>query len=235
MNIRKLSKIELYYSPASLKAGKLIRIEGEELKHILRVMRHKKGDELYITDGEGSIYKTSIVKTSSSYIENVINQEYEFENSCKNIYFCIPRLKNNDRLETALEKCTEMGITNFVIFESDRSISRGNKTLRWQKIITSAMKQSLRSYLPTLRFAVSLSEIAALEGRKIVFIQESDQLFTSDVLNKEHKYYFIFGPEGDLTTDEINMFGTADFFNLGNYRLRSETAIIKCASMVSGL
>lgn len=232
MNNQKLSKIELYYSPSHQKKENQIMIEGEEVNHILRVMRHKTGDELYITNGEGSIYKTLVVKISSSYIETDILQEYKYEDPGKNIYFCLPRLKNNDRFETAIEKCTELGITNIVVFESDRSISRGNKTERWQKIITSAMKQSLRSYLPSIDIIGSLREISGREGRKIMFTQEADQIFTGDIIKKNTVYYFIFGPEGDFTEDEKNMFDINDFFNLGNYRLRSETAIIKCASMI---
>ncbi len=235
MNIEKPSNIELYYSPSSRKKEKNIRIEGEELKHILKVMRHKTGDELYITNGEGSIFKTSIVKISSDYIETVIQQEYISENSGKNIYFCLPRLKNNDRFETALEKCTELGITNFIVFESERSISRGTKTERWQKITASAMKQSLRSFMPKIKTVSSLSEIALQEGKKIVFTQEASRIFSGDAVNTHSDYYFIFGPEGDLTEDEKNIFSKDDFFNLGNYRLRSETAIIKCASIISQL
>ena len=233
MNNQKLSKIELYYSPSPQKKKNQIMIEGEEVKHILRVMRHKTGDELCVTNGEGSIYKTSIVKISSSSIETDILQEYRYEDSGKNIYFCLPRLKHNDRFETALEKCTELGITNFVVFESDRSVSQGNKTERWQKIITSAMKQSLRSFLPSIDIVGSLREISGREGRKTLFTQDADQIFTGDIINKNTLYYFIFGPEGDFTEDEKNMFDKNDFYNLGDYRLRSETAIIKCASMIS--
>ena len=76
----------------------------------------------------------------------------------KNIFFCIPKLKYSDRFEFALEKCTELGITNFIIFDSERSIHKSDKKERWEKIVLSAMKQSLRSYLPNITVINSLIE-----------------------------------------------------------------------------
>lgn len=227
------SNIELYYSPSHLRHGKNLRIEGEELKHILRIMRHKRGDELYIADGEGCIYQTTITAVSYDFIETVIHREYKYENTKKNIYFCLPKLKSPDRLESALEKCTELGVTNFIIFESKRTVSRSNKKERWVKIVTAAMKQSLRSYLPAITIIDSLEEITEMDGKKLVFSQESDQTFNAGLINSNENYYFIFGPEGDFTEDEKDIFDEKDFYNLGDHRLRSETAIIKCASIIS--
>jgi len=95
------------------------------------------------------------------------------------------------------------------------------------------MKQSLRSFLPAITIIESLSEIADTDGKKIILSQEADQKFTGSLINNRDKYYFIFGPEGDFTEDEKNMFSEEDFYNLGDHRLRSETAIIKCASIIS--
>lgn len=232
MNSKKLSNIELYYSPASLRETNRIRVQGEESIHILKVMRHKIDDEIYITDGIGSIFKTIIKKSDKDYIEAQIIDEYKTVNQLKNIFFCIPKLKSSDRFETALEKCTELGITNFIVYDSERTIHKGNKTQRWQKILTSAMKQSLRSFLPDILIVNSLKEIEAKKGGKIIFSQEADQTFQKAQINSNSDYYFIFGPEGDFTNDEKNLFTAGEFYNLGICRLRSETAIIKCASLL---
>ena len=95
------------------------------------------------------------------------------------------------------------------------------------------MKQSLRSFLPTITTINSLNELTAMDGKMIIFSQESDQEFNGNIIDNQNKYYFIFGPEGDFTQDEKNLFDKKDFYNLGDYRLRSETAIIKCASIIS--
>ena len=163
----------------------------------------------------------------------MILDEYQYENKNKNIIFCIPRLKSQDRFETALEKCTELGITSFIIFDSDRTMPRGNKITRWEKILVSAMKQSLRCFLPELKVVGSLDELAVSEGKKIFFVQEAEDHFNNDVVKGNEKTYFVFGPEGDFTDDEKKLFSMADFYNLGENRLRSETAVIKCASILS--
>lgn len=233
MNYKKLSNIELYYSPSSLKEKNLIKIVGEELNHIGKVMRHKTGDVLFITDGVGRIYDTTITRITPEFIETSIKQEHKFENPRGNIFFCVPKLKNVDRFETALEKCTELGVTNFIVFESERTISKTDKPERWRKIITAAMKQSLRSFLPTIKMVNSLSEIAAMDGEIILFVQDAEQTFNRDTITKLSNYYFIFGPEGDFSDTEKNIFNRKSLYNLGNHRLRSETAIIKCASIIS--
>lgn len=233
MDKRILHNIELYYTPPGMKDNNVLRIEGEELNHILRVMRHKTGDELYITDGEGHIFRTSVTNVSSHYVETIINEEFKYDNKTSNLYFCIPKLKSTDRFETALEKCTELGITNFIVYESERTIAKGSKTERWKKIVISAMKQSLRSFVPQIHPVDSLNEIIIQKGNKILFSQEADRMFTIDAINNSIKNYLIFGPEGDFTEGEKKLFNKAEFYNLGDNRLRSETAIIKCASIIS--
>lgn len=233
MDKRILHNIELYYTPPGMKDNNVLRIEGEELNHILRVMRHKRGDELYITDGEGCIFRTSITNVSSHSVETVINDEYKYENKTGNHFFCIPKLKSADRFETALEKCTELGITNFIVYESERTIAKSSKMERWKKIVLSAMKQSLRSFVPEIHLVDSLNEIVIQKGNKILFSQEADRMFTIDAISDSKKNYLIFGPEGDLTESEKKLFNEAEFYNLGDNRLRSETAIIKCASIIS--
>ena len=228
-----LSNIELYYSSSASIDNDIIRIKGDELSHVVKVMRHKTGDRLFITDGEGHIYKTVVIKISAEVIETKVKEKYTFENTNNNIYFCLPKLKSADRFETALEKCTELGITHFIVFNPDRSIHKGHKRKRWEKIITGAMKQSLRSFLPSISIINSLNEIASKEGKMILFSQEAGEVFRREIIKDMTNYYLIFGPEGDFSEKEKNMFDKRYHYNLGDYRLRSETAIIKCASILS--
>ncbi len=162
--MNKLRDIELYYTPIHPEDDILTLTEKDELNHIFKVMRHKEGDEIYITDGRGHIYKTTIISLSLENLTASILEVYEYEDKNKNLIFCIPRLRSAERFETALEKCTELGITNFVVFDSERTIPRGNKKNRWEKILASAMKQSLRSFLPKLEMS-KLNELAAAGGK----------------------------------------------------------------------
>ena len=205
---------------------------GDEFKHITKVMRHKNGDELYVTDGRGLIVKGILTDMEKGLAVIEAVKILRYQNNLKNITFCIPKLKNPNRFEFALEKCTELGITNIIVYESSRSVAKGSKKERWEKILLSAMKQSLRSYLPRLYTAASFGDLLKNEGKKIIFDQNSEQKFTDFQNDKNIDYYFIFGPEGGLSRQEIEAVVPADVYNLSENRLRSETAIIKCASML---
>ena len=231
MTDQHLSNIELYYSPAGLIKKEII-IEGEDFNHIIKVMRHAVQDLVYITDGKGNIYRSKIINIQKESLTAETVEAFHYEDAKKNIFFCIPKLKNPDRFEFALEKCVELGITRFIIFESKRSISKGERTERWNKILISAMKQSLRCYLPEIKVVNSLKEIFSNEGEKIVFEQNSANLFGNLKIIPEVDYYFIFGPEGGLDNGELKLFNPANIFNIAENRLRSETAIIKVASLL---
>lgn len=195
-------------------------------------MRHVPGDILYVTNGEGKIFKSVIQAFEKDSVQLSAVEEYSFENKFRHINFCIPKLKSNERFEFALEKCVELGVTNFIIYESSRTISKGEKAERWNKILLSAMKQSLHSYLPIIKGVTTLKKISSFEGEKILFEQHTTNLFKGIEFQKGKDYYLIFGPEGGLTTDEITLFGSANVFNLAENRLRSETAIIKAACLL---
>jgi 16S rRNA (uracil1498-N3)-methyltransferase len=232
-----LSDIELYYSLTPV-VENIITIGGEECHHIVNVMRHAVEDKIFVTNGNGLIYETSIQSLSKKNVTVAIEQTYKYENSFSNICFCIPRLKNADRFEYALEKCVELGITNFIVFDSKRTIAKGDKTDRWQKILTSAMKQSLRSWLPNVRYAKSIAEISKLDGKIILFDQNSEMTLNSfiPILNSQLatlNCFFIFGPEGGFAEDEFKTQSVEYRVKLTENRLRSETAIIMAGSVLA--
>ena len=228
---QKLSNIDLYYtSPENMSAGTLKLID-EEYKHAVKVMRNSIGDIIYITNGKGEIFKSEIISVDRIELTAKINETESYENIFANIYFCIPKLKNPDRFKFTLEKCVELGITNFIIFESKRSIAKGANVIRWERILLSAMKQSLRAHLPQIQIIKSLSKILELPGKKFVFELTSNKEFSFKIA-KHTNHYFIFGPEGGLTADELGLFDAESIYSLSSHRLRSETAIIKAASLL---
>jgi 16S rRNA (uracil1498-N3)-methyltransferase len=225
-----LSDIELYFSP--LVKGNTLIIEGNEAHHIQNVMRHLIGDEIFITDGDGSIYKTKIHSINKNSVHCKIYSTDYYINKYSNLFFCIPRLKHAERFEFALEKCVELGITNFIAFDSKRTVAKGAKVERWEKILLSAMKQSLRAYLPKIIYVKSLTELVKLNGTKIVFDQKANQTF-QQFISACHQslisnnFFFIFGPEGGFEKTEIS--NESLVVRLADKRLRSETAIIAAA------
>ncbi len=225
-----LSNIELYYTtPEEIKDDKLF-IKDEEIHHITKVMRHSAGDILFVTDGIGNIFEGKIVSFMKDSIEVGIINKRTYEKINENVFFCISKLKSSDRLEFAIEKSVELGIINFIIVDSERTISKSVKMQRLEKILLSAMKQSLRAYLPKIISTSSVEEISKLEGKKLVFEQSAAKYFVNSVVNKNENNYFIFGPEGGLSPKELEFFSSEDLYKLAENRLRTETAIIKCAS-----
>jgi len=232
MTKKNLSNIELYYtSPENISDG-IIKLTGEECKHAVKVMRNSIGDIIHITNGTGKLFKSKIISIDRAELTAQIVETYSYENKLTNIYFCIPKLKNPDRFKFTLEKCAELGITNFIIFESKRSVAKGTNLTRWEKIILSAMKQSLRAHLPQIQIIKSLIDIIEIPGKKIVFEQNSEKKFRFDI-TQQTNHYFIFGPEGGLTADELSFFDSESIYSLSDHRLRSETAIVKTASLLN--
>lgn len=230
-----LSNIELYYSePGNFADGSVI-IRGDDFHHITRVMRHSAGDEIFVTNGEGKIFSCSISSTTGNELAAQVEKEYSFENKFGNITFCLPKLKSSDRFEFALEKAAELGVVNFMIFNSARTVAKGSKIERWNKIAVAAMKQSLRSYLPVISEVKGLIDIVSFGGELVAFEQNSSLNLTDLRINGKKNYYFIFGPEGGLDGNELSLFNDQQLFNLAGNRLRSETAVIKAASLLPAL
>jgi 16S rRNA (uracil1498-N3)-methyltransferase len=225
-----LSNIELYFTSPEFIKNEIITLQGEEFHHVVNVMRNSVGDSLHITDGLGNIYKTEIVEITKNNLVVVIKERLTFENKAANIWFCIPILKNPDRLKFALEKCVELGVTNFILFSSKHTISKKLNPVKFQKTLLSAMKQSLRAFLPKI-ISTIFNEIIEFPGSKILFEQNSKNIFNGNV-NTGQQVYLLFGPEGGFDKSEIDLFSSESIYSLSTNRLRSETAIIKCASLL---
>lgn len=227
-----LSKIELYFCSPLTKDEKTFQLADEEYHHVTKVMRNKEGDTLYATDGNGKIYEGLISTIEKKCIIVDVSKSYSYKNRLNNFTFCIPNLKNPDRLKFALEKCTELGITNFILFNSERSISKGFNIERINKILLSAMKQSLQAYLPKVEIFDSVLKFSDLKDEKFLFEQNSENILTDIKFDKAKKHYMIFGPEGGFSQKEILDIQPTLVLNIADNRLRSETAIVKVASLI---
>lgn len=228
-----LSNIELYYCSTLNSDETSFQLLNEEYHHAIKVMRNKVGDKIYATDGNGKIYEGTIRAIDKENIFVDVSKFQSYKNRLKNFTFCIPNLRNPDRFKLALEKCTELGITNFILFNSERSVNKGFKLERINKILLSAMKQSLQSYLPNVKILNSVLSFDKLKNTKILFEQNSENKFMNQVFDDSTDYYLIFGPEGGFSEKEILDINPSFILNIADNRLRSETAIIKVASLLS--
>ncbi|MCB0745764.1 MAG: RsmE family RNA methyltransferase, partial [Ignavibacteriae bacterium] len=168
------SNTEFYFAEQKNINGKSISIYDEEAKHITSVMRHSIGDDIFVTDGNGNVYKSIIKIITKTKIELTILEKIKINNNLSHVTFYLPILKATDRFEFALEKCVELGITNFKIFSAEKSHTRGIKIERWNKILLAAMKQSLQAHLPIIEF-IELKDVNLKSDINIVLEQNSDE------------------------------------------------------------
>ncbi|MEW6508100.1 MAG: 16S rRNA (uracil(1498)-N(3))-methyltransferase [Bacteroidota bacterium] len=232
-----LSNIDLFLCDKIDSKDKLT-ISGEEVHHIKDVLRYSVNDLIHATDGKGTIYKCRISSITKSKIDCSIDEVRRYDNHFRNIIFCIPRLRTLDRLEFALEKCVELGITRFIIFDSIRTVIKGAKLDRWHKVLKSAMKQSLRAWLPTIGYVKSVTDIALFAGRRVIFEQSARTPFNQFLAepafsSKVEDIYFVFGPEGGFADEEIAITKKCSFVKLTNNRLRTETAAVTAAGIIA--
>ena len=147
--------------------------------------------------------------------------------------------KLNDRYEWFLEKATEIGVTEITPIICDHSERKFIKLERFEKKIQSAMKQSLKAFLPKINEAITFrnflkSQENNLDQKLIAHCEETNKKSLKSVLKANDNTTLLIGPEGDFSTNEINGSIKAGFIpvTLGTSRLRTETAaIVACHSV----
>lgn len=231
LTLELLSDIELFYSEEV--SSDSIILSNDEFHHCTKVFRKKIGDEIFITDGKGKIYNCKIESIGKKELKALINSSISFEEKFPNYIFCIPLLRNKDRFKFAIEKLIELGITKIIIFKAKRAVAEKINADKVKKLGIESIKQSLQSILPEFQFISSLEELNKYIGRKIIFEQKCEIKFDKKLIDLTSVNYFIFGPEGGLTGEEIELLSDKNMFSLAENRLRSETAIIKVASVIT--
>ncbi len=220
----------IYFIPDSCFDADRVIIEGIQLRYIRSVLRKKIGEQIILTDGQGHRYQATIVtsgrKSMTARImgKRLIPRDRSVELS---LGFVPVKGLRNDNI---IEKGTELGVTGFIAFSSERSVVRNigmQKIERWKKIAQSAMTQSQQYYLPNLRYVSGLGEMITLfDDFDSVVVARADGQKAAP--RGCHKILLIIGPEGGLSSaekDKLNEAG-AVFMSLGKTRLRSETAAI---------
>ena len=208
---------------------KEIILTKEESKHVIKVLRKKEGDILNFTDGKGMLYKAKITSTEIKKCKlQIINNKQKLKQHNYHLHIAIAPTKNIDRFEWFLEKATEIGIDEITPIICNRSERKSIKIERCQRILISAIKQSLKYHLPKLNQAISLNDFLKLNinGSKYIAHCENEKKSNLKNIQKERDSLILIGPEGDFTTNEIRTALKKQFkaISLGTSRLRTETA-----------
>lgn len=221
--------MNLFYTGPSRIFGKKLILGQEETRHAIRVLRHKKGDLISVTDGKGSLYEAVIIDINQQGVTAKIKSEKYFKPDDPKLTLAIGLIKKRDRLEFAIEKCVELGISNILLYRGDHSEKTGIRADRIESIILRAMKQSLRFYLPETTIENSLTDV--LQSQKFDRIIFADETTGSSEIAKPDQnghYLLVIGAEGGYSKNERKLLNThnADKISLGSHRLRTETAAI---------
>ncbi len=230
--------MQLFYSPTISENEKLFVFDKEESKHIIKVLRKKESDILFVTNGLGFLFKTEITLASDNKCTVTILSFEKQEPTKYHLHLAVAPTKMNERYEWFLEKATEIGIQEITPIICEHSERKIIKTDRFQKIIESAMKQSLHYYIPKLNEPITYKDFIKKEfnGQKfIAHCEETDKKSFKKELKLQENLLILIGPEGDFSVKEIQMALDNKFIpvSLGDTRLRTETAaIVACHSAV---
>ena len=217
---------------------KEIILSAEESKHATKVLRKKEGDILNFTDGKGNFYKAEITVADTRKCRlKIVSSEQKEKQHNYYLHIAIAPTKNMDRFEWFLEKATEIGIDEITPIICSHSERKVIKTERCNRILLSAMKQSLKFHLPKLNEAISLNDFIKqdYEGSKYIAHCEDGEKKELKIENKTDKYLILIGPEGDFSQKEIDLALQNKFkaVSLGRSRLRTETAGIVATHTVN--
>lgn len=202
----------------------------DEAAHCLRVLRLAVGDELDITDGKGKFYKVVISSISGKHCHVEAKEVIAAQKGWQgHLHLAIAPTKNIDRIEWMVEKITEIGIDEITFLNCRFSERKVVKNDRIERIIVSAMKQSLKPFKPQLNEIIDFKKFIAAkhEGAKfIAHCYDSERVLLKNMLRAGEKATILIGPEGDFSTEEVQAAIDAGYtpISLGNSRLRTETA-----------
>jgi 16S rRNA (uracil1498-N3)-methyltransferase len=227
-------------------SGDRAALIGEHADHLARVLRARVGETFDIATGQ-AIRRGRITSVTQDRVEFELGEEISATATAE-ITLLLAIFKF-DRLEWAIEKCTELGVARIVPVISRRTDSHlaaasAKRVERWLRIVRQAAEQSRRSAPPEIAAPVKLADaLKSLEGWRIVLSESEERILLRDalessVLKPEAEAVGItlaVGPEGGWTEDEVEAFQQAGWMSasLGNTILRAETAAIAATAIVA--
>ena len=223
--------MHLFYTP-DLDPEQTYSLNKEEATHCVKVLRMREGDEILLTNGVGNIYKAEIIQAAVGACLCVVKEEIPSYNKRNyRIHIAMAPTKNNARTEWFTEKATEMGIDEISLFKSRYSERTNIKTERLEKVVISAVKQSLKAFVPKVNDLRDFKQIVdeAKESKKfIATCSGEDRVNLKEACLPNEDVIILIGPEGDFSEQEVSYALSKGFkaLSLGQARLRTETAAL---------
>lgn len=236
-----MKETRFFYVP---NAGQENEMPTEEALHALRVLRIKSGDEINLMDGVGNFYRAEVTLAATKRclyeVKEVLPQQPAWHG---HVHLAIAPTKVMDRIEWMAEKATEIGFDELSFLNCKFSERKTMRTVRLDKIVISAVKQSHKAWKPIVNQMVSFKEFIAQPRKGRKFICHCYEEFEKvDLMTELQKSYdedadvtVLVGPEGDFSVDEVKL-AIANGYesaSLGTSRLRTETAGLMSVAMAN--
>jgi len=216
----------------------------DEARHAIKALRAKIGDKFLLIDGKGNYADVEILEIlKRTCLVEVADINSDVANKPSLTMIVCPT-KQTERFEWFLEKAVEIGVDRVIPVWCKRSERKVEKFDRWNKVLVSAMKQSMRTWLPVLESACTLEEALELVGEteKLCIAHCMSPLdgvknHLLKELSKNESACVAIGPEGDFTDDEVRLMiekGGVEI-SLGDSRLRTETAALSAVTYFRAL
>lgn len=230
--------MQLFYTPSLRPDSKTFVFDKKESAHIVKVLRKTIGETLQVTNGRGGLFTAQITTANPNQCTVEIVSCQNLPPLPYSLHIAVAPTKRNERIEWFLEKATEIGITEITPLICERSERKKINLKRYQRILQSAMKQSLQTYLPKLNEPVPYTSFIAQKrsGQKfIAHCEDTKKKLFKDEIQPHLPLVILIGPEGDFSPHEIETALENQFqpVSLGTHRLRTETAALAACHTVS--
>lgn len=235
---------QFYVRPSDVGNGTFV-LTGDEARHAVKVLRHKKGDRIVASDGLGKTYMAEVLSATAKALEaKIVSLETGRNEPNINVTLAVG-LTKGEKMDWLVEKATEMGAAAvWPFFARYSEVKRGEKQAeksveRWRRIALAAFKQCGRSVIPKIELLGGLAEV--INGREDAQIVTAHPIENSetalDAGKIGQKVFALIGPEGGFAPEEINAVEQAGghFVSLGPRRLRTETAGLVLLAKLLGL
>ncbi|MBK9453509.1 MAG: 16S rRNA (uracil(1498)-N(3))-methyltransferase [Bacteroidetes bacterium] len=220
-------------------AGDIAHLSGEEAHHCIKVMRKKVGEDIVAIDGQGHMLVCRITALGKDSLEmRIVERHTGWGEKEQQIALLISPLHKPDRFEWLMEKSVELGVTDIYPYVGKHTVKTGIRKDRMERIMIAALKQCMRSKLPTIHESESLKKtILAVKGDiKLIAHADLGKPLQTLGCNWEaaKSVVILIGPEGDFSQEELDDALSKGFLgvSLGKNRLRSETAAIHLLGLV---
>lgn len=229
--------MQLFFQPDINQDSSFHIFDKEESRHLIKVLRKKIGDQIFLTNGNGFLSVAEITSDHEKRCEvRIVSSEKKNKNWKYQLHLGIAPTKLNDRFEWFIEKATEIGIDEITPIICDRSERKIIKLDRLEKVAIAAMKQSLQTFLPKINPATHLSDFinnSSAQCKLMAHCENHERLELKNIPVAK-SYEVLIGPEGDFSPNEIELALQHQYkpLSLGINRLRTETAgIVICQSI----